>query len=75
MSRIGKMELPLPDGVTLTVADGVATVKGPKGELKQAIDSEFTISQENGAVEIKRPSEEKHHKALHGLYHIACEHG
>ncbi|HLT80537.1 MAG TPA: 50S ribosomal protein L6 [Cyclobacteriaceae bacterium] len=68
MSRIGKMELPLPDGVTLTVADGVATVKGPKGELKQAIDSEFTISQENGAVEIKRPSEEKHHKALHGLY-------
>ncbi len=62
------MELPLPDGVTLTVADGVATVKGPKGELKQAIDSEFTISQENGAVEIKRPSEEKHHKALHGLY-------
>lgn len=60
--------MPLPDGVTLTVADGVATVKGPKGELKQAIDSEFTISQENGAVEIKRPSEEKHHKALHGLY-------
>ncbi|MDV3308158.1 MAG: 50S ribosomal protein L6 [Cyclobacteriaceae bacterium] len=68
MSRIGKMLLPLPSGVTLTVADGVATVKGPKGELKQAIDPEFTITQENGSVEIKRPTDQKRHKALHGLY-------
>jgi large subunit ribosomal protein L6 len=62
------MLLPLPSGVTLTVADGVATVKGPKGELKQAIDPEFTITQENGSVEIKRPTDQKRHKALHGLY-------
>lgn len=68
MSRIGKLALPLPSGVTLTVADGVATVKGPKGELKQNIDPAFTITQENGVVTIKRPSEEKHHKALHELY-------
>lgn len=60
--------MPLPSGVTLTVADGVATVKGPKGELKQAIDPEFTITQENGSVEIKRPTDQKRHKALHGLY-------
>jgi large subunit ribosomal protein L6 len=54
--------------VTLTVADGVATVKGPKGELKQPIDPAFKITQENGEVTIQRPSEEKQHKALHGLY-------
>src|SRR5690606_25967899 len=68
MSRIGKLALPLPSGVTLTVADGVATVKGPKGELKQPIDPAFKITQENGEVTIQRPSEEKQHKALHGLY-------
>jgi large subunit ribosomal protein L6 len=54
--------------VTLTVEGGVATVKGPKGELKQAIDPDFTITQENGEVEIKRPTDQKRHKALHGLY-------
>jgi len=54
--------------VTLTVADGVATVKGPKGELKQPIDPAFKITQENGEVTIQCPSEEKQHKALHGLY-------
>ncbi len=68
MSRIGKKLLPLPSGVTLTVADGIATVKGPKGELKQVIDPDFSISQEDGVVEIKRPTEQKRHKALHGLY-------
>lgn len=62
------MELTLPAGVTLTVADSVATVKGPKGELKQAIDPDFTITQENGVVAIQRPTDQKHHKALHGLY-------
>ncbi len=68
MSRIGKLELTLPAGVTLTMADGVATVKGPKGELKQAIDPDFTITQDNGVVSVKRPTDQKRHKALHGLY-------
>ena len=62
MSRIGKKIITIPAGVTLTVADGTVTVKGPKGELSQAIDPDFTISQENGEVEIKRPTEQKRHK-------------
>lgn len=58
----------MPAGVTLTLADGTVTLKGPKGELSQVIDPDFTVTQDNGVVEIKRPTEQKRHKALHGLY-------
>lgn len=68
MSRIGKKIITLPAGVTLTMADGRVTLKGPKGELSQEIDPEFTLTQENGVVELKRPTEQKRHKSLHGLY-------
>lgn len=69
MSRIGKKLIPIPKGVTYSFADGIATVKGPKGELKQVIDPDFTIAQEeDGALEVKRPTEQKRHKAMHGLY-------
>jgi len=69
MSRVGKAPIAIPAGVTVTVSDdNIVTVKGPKGELTQAVDSDITISQEEGNIVVKRPSEQKRHKALHGLY-------
>ncbi|MGF7074228.1 50S ribosomal protein L6 [Mucilaginibacter sp. R-33] len=69
MSRVGKAPIALPQGVTVTVsAENVVTVKGPKGQLQQAVDSDITIAQEDGQLLVQRPSEQKRHKALHGLY-------
>lgn len=69
MSRVGKAPIAIPAGVTVTVSgDNLVTVKGPKGELHQAVDSDITIAQEDGQLLVQRPSEQKRHKALHGLY-------
>ena len=69
MSRIGKMPIQIPAGVTVTVdAENNVTVKGPKGELKQKVNKDITVSQENGVVTVTRPSDAKHHRAMHGLY-------
>jgi len=69
MSRIGKAPITIPAGVTITVSnDNVVTVKGPKGELNQAVDKDITVSQEEGVLTVTRPSDQKKHKALHGLY-------
>jgi large subunit ribosomal protein L6 len=69
MSRVGKAPITIPSGVTITVNEGnVVTVKGPKGQLEQAIDSDITISQEDGVLTVVRPTDQKRHKALHGLY-------
>ncbi len=69
MSRVGKAPISIPSGVTLTVSkDNLVTVKGPKGELSQQVDSDMKVSQEDGQVLVERPSEQKRHKALHGLY-------
>lgn len=69
MSRIGKAPITIPAGVTVTVdKNNLVTVKGPKGELQQAVDSDITVSQEDGILTVSRPTEQKRHKALHGLY-------
>lgn len=69
MSRIGKAPIAIPAGVTITVSDkNLVTVKGPKGELTQKVDSAITVSQEEGQLIVKRSTEQKHHKSLHGLY-------
>ena len=68
MSRIGKQIIEIPQGVTLDVADSVVTVKGPKGTLSQEIGAGFKIVQGNGTAAVERPTEQKRHKALHGLY-------
>jgi len=69
MSRVGKAPIAIPAGVTITVSgDNLVTVKGPKGELHQAVDSDIIIAQEDGNLLVQRPSEQKRHKALHGLY-------
>ena len=69
MSRIGKAPIAIPSGVTISIsADNLVTVKGPKGQLQQNVDSEISISQEDGSLTVTRPSDQKRHKALHGLY-------
>ena len=69
MSRIGKAPISIPASVTISVSDNNrVTVKGPKGELIQDIDSDIKVSQEDGILTVSRPSEQKRHKALHGLY-------
>jgi large subunit ribosomal protein L6 len=69
MSRIGKNPINVPAGVTITVTqENVVTVKGPKGELSQAVDADIIVSQEGDVLTVSRPTEQKRHKALHGLY-------
>lgn len=68
MSRIGKMPVAIPQGVEVKIAeDNLVTVKGPKGQLVKKMHSDMLITIEDGNVIVKRPSEEKMHKALHGL--------
>ena len=68
MSRIGRMPIAVPAGVTVSVAEGnVVTVKGPKGELTRALSAEMNINQEGNVITVTRPSDEKAHRSLHGL--------
>ncbi len=69
MSRIGKAPVTLPNGVTVTVGkDNVVSIKGPKGELKEAIDRDITVESENGVLNLSRPTDQIRHRAMHGLY-------
>ena len=69
MSRIGNKPIILPEGVNIEISDSnLVTVKGPKGELQQQVDADIHIKLEDGEVNFKRPTEQKRHKALHGLY-------
>lgn len=68
MSRIGKLPISIPKGVEVTLAKNVVNVKGPKGQLSRTIDPDITVKVDNGEVILTRPSEQKRHKAMHGLY-------
>jgi large subunit ribosomal protein L6 len=69
MSRIGKLPIKIPAGVTISVNDkNVVTVKGPKGELTQELKSDISVNIEGDTLRVERPTEQKKHKALHGLY-------
>jgi large subunit ribosomal protein L6 len=68
MSRIGKAPITIPLGVEITVEGGEVKVNGPKGQLSQNIGSEITATIEQGILTVQRPTEQKRHKALHGLY-------
>jgi len=68
MSRIGKKPISIPEGVTITNNGDSVLVKGPKGELSQPFSSEFKLNEEDGNYVVERPTEQKRHKALHGLY-------
>ena len=68
MSRIGKLPINIPGGVTITVADdNTVTVKGPKGTLTEKMPAEMEFTEENGVFSVKRPGDEKRMRALHGL--------
>jgi large subunit ribosomal protein L6 len=69
MSRIGKLPIEIPAGVQIKVSDdNTVTVKGPLGELRQAVNKDIAVSIENGTLKVTRPSDQKNHRALHGLY-------
>ncbi len=68
MSRVGKMPIAVPAGVTVTVSpENVVTVKGPKGELTKAMHKDINIAMEDNSIVVTRPSDVKEHRALHGL--------
>lgn len=67
MSRIGRKPIALPPGVEIKVEDRVMTVKGPKGELSQAVPEDISIDQQDGEILVTRPSDAKRHRAMHGL--------
>ena len=69
MSRIGILPIEIPQGVTITVSnDNIVTVKGPLGQLSQNVDKDIKISIEDNILNVSRPTEQKRHKSLHGLY-------
>jgi large subunit ribosomal protein L6 len=69
MSRIGKLPINLPAGVTVTVGkDNAVTIKGPKGEMKQIIEGDMKIEINDGELTIERPNESKESRSMHGLY-------
>jgi large subunit ribosomal protein L6 len=69
MSRIGNKPISIVDGVTIDVSDrNLVTVKGPKGELTQQVDPDISLRVEDGSLVVKRPTDQKRHKAMHGLY-------
>ncbi len=69
MSRIGKLPIDLPAGINVSVSsENVVTVKGPKGELTQAVNPDISVKVEDNKIIVERPSDEKNHKAMHGLY-------
>jgi len=69
MSRIGKAPINIPAGVSIDISKGNAvTVKGPKGELTQQVDADMVIKLDEGVLTIERPTEQKRHRAMHGLY-------
>lgn len=69
MSRIGKLPIEIPAGVKFAVTEtNFVTVKGPKGELSQQVDPEIQLAVEGNTLTVSRPSDEKKHRAMHGLY-------
>ncbi|MDI6901257.1 MAG: 50S ribosomal protein L6 [Anaerosomatales bacterium] len=67
MSRIGKQPIPVPSGVKVTIDGSEVVVEGPKGTLSQTFDSDMQIVLEGDTVVVTRPSDERRHRALHGL--------
>jgi large subunit ribosomal protein L6 len=69
MSRIGKLPITIPAGVTVNIADNnIVTVKGPKGTLTEKIDADIVVALNDNELSVERPTDQKRHKAMHGLY-------
>jgi large subunit ribosomal protein L6 len=67
MSRIGRKPIPVPEAVTVELAPGRVAVKGPKGELTQALSPDMKVEQDDGTIVVTRPTDRGEHRALHGL--------
>jgi large subunit ribosomal protein L6 len=67
MSRIGRLPIQVPDTVDVQIGDGLVTVKGPKGELQQAVSRDMSFEREDSQLLVKRPTDRGEHRALHGL--------
>jgi large subunit ribosomal protein L6 len=67
MSRIGKMPIPVPSGVTVSIKDGDISVKGPRGELSRTIPAEMLVKLKDDKLTVSRPSDSKKHRAYHGM--------
>ncbi|MCQ2156227.1 MAG: 50S ribosomal protein L6, partial [Bacteroidales bacterium] len=69
MSRIGKLPVNLPTGVSAELLDGnVLKVKGPQGEMTQKIDSDIKVTIEDNQIKFERPTDQARHRSMHGLY-------
>jgi large subunit ribosomal protein L6 len=67
VSRIGRKPVTVPDGVTVDIKPGMVSVKGPKGELNQALSPDMKVTQSDGTLTVDRPTDRGEHRALHGL--------
>jgi large subunit ribosomal protein L6 len=67
MSRIGRLPIEIPTGVEVQIEDGLVRVKGPKGELSQAVSRDLSFEREDSRLLVKRPTDRGEHRALHGL--------
>ena len=67
MSRVGKQPIPLPDRVEVEIRGSQVTVKGPKGQLTRPFDPDMEILLEEGILRVQRPTDQRHHRAMHGL--------
>ncbi len=67
MSRVGKIPIPVPDGVQIDIKKNVVTAKGPKGELSIDVHPDMKVVLEDGILRVERPTESKIHRSLHGL--------
>src|SRR3989475_6191408 len=67
MSRIGRMPIPVPSGVEVSLGGREISVKGPKGTLARTLPPDITVRQEDGTLVVERPDDEREHRALHGL--------
>lgn len=68
MSRIGKLPINIPAGVTITISGEEVKVKGPKGEMSQMVNPDIKVEEVDGQVLVTRPTDDRNHRALHGLY-------
>ncbi len=78
MSRVGLNPISVPENVTVDIKGSNVIIKGPKGELHQKVDSDFKLKLEDGVLTVSRPTDQKRHKSLHGLYRALlfnCVHG